>query len=412
MSRRRAWIATWLSALAVATGCTTAQAGSDGPIELEFFQFKPEAIETFNGIIADFHEQHPNIRVQQNPVPESETAIRIRMVREDVPDVMSLNGNYTFGELATAGVFHDFSQDPVLEGVTPTILDILNDLGTFAEGEVNGVPFANNADVVIYNRDLFEEHGIEPPTTWDEMVTVLQTLQDAGVQPIYGTLQDAWTSLPAWNALAANVAPEDFFDRLRADRASFRENHAEVAERLKTLFDYAQDTKFARDYNAGNQAFATGESAMLLQGIWAIPAIRGFEPDFELGVFALPADDPQQTRLVSGVDVTLTMGRSSAHPEEAMTFIEYLMSPEVVTRYAREQSAYPTLEGAVTEDPVLEDLLPYFEQERLTGFPDHQVPPSIALPDVTQGFLTSGDSAGYLETLDSEWDKVAARQSS
>jgi raffinose/stachyose/melibiose transport system substrate-binding protein len=409
MSRRA--IAMWLSALAVATGCGTAQAGSRGPVELEFFQFKAEAIGTFDEIIADFNEQHPNIRVQQNPVPESETAIRIRMVREDVPDVMSLNGNYTFGELASAGVFHDFSQEPVLEGVTPAILDILNDLGTYNDGEVNGVPFASNADVVIYNRDIFEQQGVEPPTTWDEMATLLQTLQDAGVQPVYGTLQDSWTSLPAWNALAANVAPDDFFDQLRADRASFREAHAEVAERLKTLFDYAQDTKLARTYEVGNEAFASGESAMLLQGIWALPAIRSFEPDFEVGVFALPADDGQETALVSGVDVALTMGRNSAHPEEAMTFIEYLMSPEVVRRYTEEQSAYPTLDGVVTEDPVLEDLVPYFEQERLTGFPDHQVPPSIALPDLNQGFLTSGDVEGYLETLDSEWDKVAARQS-
>jgi ABC-type glycerol-3-phosphate transport system substrate-binding protein len=76
-----------------------------------------------------FNEQHPDISVQQNPVPQSETAIRIRMVREDVPDMMSLNGNYTFGELAGAGVFHDFSQEPVLEDVTPAILDILNDWG-------------------------------------------------------------------------------------------------------------------------------------------------------------------------------------------------------------------------------------------------------------------------------------------
>jgi raffinose/stachyose/melibiose transport system substrate-binding protein len=299
----------------------------------------------------------------------------------------------------------------VLQEVNPAILEILTDLGTYAEGEVNGVPFANNADGVIYNKDLFAEHGVEPPQTWSEMVDALNTFQAAGVQPVFATLQDAWTSLPAWNALASNLAPEDFFTQLREDRASFGDAYPPVAERLKTLFDYAQDTKFARNYETGNQAFAQGESAMLLQGSWAIPVIRGFEPDFEIGTFALPANEADQTRLVSGVDVALTIGRNSAHPEEALQFIEYLLSPEVQARYTAEQSAVPILDGLEIEEPALAELEPYFEQERIVGFSDHQVPPSIPLDAINQAFLTSGDVNAYLQTLDREWDKVARRQS-
>lgn len=411
MSHRTAGLTAGLVLLLATAGCGVAQGSADGPVELEFFQFKSEAIGTFDAIVADFNESHPDIRVEQNPVPESDTAIRVRMVREDVPDVMALNGNYTFGELSTAGVFYDFSQEEVLQEVNPAILEILTDLGTYAEGEVNGVPFANNADGVIYNKDLFAEHGVEPPQTWSEMVDALNTFQAAGVQPVFATLQDAWTSLPAWNALASNLPPEDFFTQLRDDRTSFGDAYPPVAERLKTLFDYAQDTKFARNYETGNQAFAQGESAMLLQGSWAIPVIRGFEPDFEIGTFALPADGADQTRLVSGVDVALTIGRNSAHPEEALQFIEYLLSPEVQARYTAEQSAVPILDGLEIEEPALAELEPYFEQERIVGFSDHQVPPSIPLDAINQAFLTNGDIDAYLQTLDREWEKVARRQS-
>jgi raffinose/stachyose/melibiose transport system substrate-binding protein len=406
--RRGTWFAVAFIVLLM-TGCATAQ-GSSEPVELEFFQFKGEAIQTFDRIVADFNAAHPDIRVIHNPVPEADTAIRVRLVREDVPDVMTLNGNFTFGELASAGVFHDFSGDPVVEEVSPAIQQILNDLGTYEDGEINGLPFANNADAVIYNKDLFAEHGVSPPTTWDEMLDAIQTFEDAGVLPIYGTLQDAWTSLPAWNALASNLPPDDFFTLLRDDQASFQDDYVEVADRMQALFEHAQDTKFERNYDAGNQAFAQGESAMYLQGIWAIPVIRGFEPDFEIGTFAYPTDDPESTELVSGVDVAVTMGREPAHPEEVMEFISYLMSPEVMKGYTEEQSAIPTLRELQSEEPALEGVVGFFEQERVTGFTDHQVPPSIPLPEINQQFLISGDRETYLRTLDEEWDKVARRQ--
>jgi raffinose/stachyose/melibiose transport system substrate-binding protein len=396
---------------AVVAGCGTDAQGAEGPVVLEFFQFKPEAVESFDRIIEEFNAEHPGIRVQQNHVPDADTALRVRLVREDVPDVMTLNAGTTFGELATAGVFHDFSDDPVLDGVTPAIVDILTDLGTPEPGQVNGVPFANNASAVIYNVDLFDEHGVEVPRTWDELLAAVDALEAAGVLPFYQTLGDAWTSLPAWNGLAGNLPPEDFWEQLRADETSFAQGHELVADRLYELFERGQGDRFSTTYDAGNQAFARGESAMYLQGIWALPAIRSFEPDSELGTFAMPADDADETVLVSGVDVALTMPIEPEHPDETMTFIEYLMRPEVVEEYAAEQSAIPVLEGTEPSDPALEGVAPYFDEGRLVGFPDHQVPATIPLDSILQQFLIDGDKANLLGTLDDEWDKVARRRS-
>lgn len=52
-------------------------------------------------------------------MPDADTAIRTRLVRNDVPDVMTLNGNFTFGDLSKAGIFYDFSDEPVLDEVIP-----------------------------------------------------------------------------------------------------------------------------------------------------------------------------------------------------------------------------------------------------------------------------------------------------
>jgi raffinose/stachyose/melibiose transport system substrate-binding protein len=121
-------------------------------------------------------------------------------------------------------------------------------------------------------------------------------------------------------------------------------------------------------------------------------------------------DTPADTRLVSGVDVAVTMGRDPGKKKESLEFINYLMRREVVEAYAGEQSAVPTLKGTVPKDPALAELVPYFEQGRLVGFSDHHIPPAIPLAPISQQYLIDGDQAAYLKTLDSEWNKVARRR--
>jgi raffinose/stachyose/melibiose transport system substrate-binding protein len=393
------------------TGCgVIGSDDSDGRVALDFFQFKPEAIETFNKIIADFEREHPNIRVRQNHVPNADTALRTRLVRNDIPDVLVVNANATYGELASAKVFYNFADDPLADTVTPAILDIVKDLGTGGEGELNALPFANNADGVIYNRDLFAKHGVAEPKTWNDLVAAANTFKAAGVVPVYATLKEAWTTLPAFNAISATLPPPDFFDRREEGKTTFAAAYPPVAQRFKQLFDFAQPDKLSRGYNDGNQAFAKGEAAMYLQGSWAIPTIRSFKPTFEIGSFALPVDNPADTKLVSGVDVAVAMPRKPSKKAESLEFVRYLMRPEVIEAYAEEQSAIPTLKGTQPKDPALAALVPYFTEGRLVGFTDHHIPPAIPLQQISQQFLIDGDQAAFLRSLDREWNKFARRR--
>ena len=61
------------------------------------------------------------------------------------------------------------------------------------------------------------------------------------------------------------------------------------------------------------------------------------------------------------------------------------------------------------DDPTLQSVKPYFDDEKITGFIDHQIPPSIPLAAIIQQFLFDGDADAALQTLDNEWAKVAAR---
>ena len=79
---------------------------------------------------------------------------------------------------------------------------------------------------------------------------------------------------------------------------SFREL-TPVFEKMWQVYQYGNEDKAALGYNDGNQGFAQGKGAMYWHGTYAIPAIRSYNPDINLGTFATPADDAADTKLVS-----------------------------------------------------------------------------------------------------------------
>ena len=397
-------------------GCSSSD---DGVVTLDFFQFKPEAVKDFAAIIDDFEAKNPDIRVVQNAVPDPDTAIRTLLVKNKVPDVLTLNVSGNFAELARACVFADLSGEASADTVNPAVQKIVQDLGSCDQGdgaEVNALPFASNASGIIYNPAIFAENGVEVPTTWDELIAAAQTFQQNGVTPFYCTMKDAWTAGPAFVNLGGALMPEGFFDDLRAegsdlDTVSFSKDFGDAMEKEVELYSYCQDDFASRDYNAGNAAFAAGESAMYLQGSYAIPAIRATNPDAQIATFPYPVtDDADKRVVVSGVDVGLSIGRDTPHRAEAQRFVDYLMSPDVVQAYSEAQSTFSPLKNAVpNSDPALAGLEPYFTDGRIIGFIDHQVPASIPLVNLLQTLVLTGNTERFLSDLDSEWSKVAAR---
>lgn len=404
--------------LALALSLSGCGPANDGRVKLDFFQFKPEAVAQFTKIVTDFEAANPNIDVVINNVPDPDTAIRTLLVKDKTPDVMTLNGNGNFGDLAKACVFADLSEMPSAARVIPSVQNILNGLGTCHGNETNGLPFANNASGVLYNPEIFAKYGVDVPQTWDELIAAADKFKANGVNPFYMTLKDAWTVLPSYVNLAGNLMPADFFDDVRSagwtadsGRYSFEKSGGEAATKLSKLFSYAQPGAESAGYNDGNAAFGAGKSAMYLQGSFAIPAIRASNPDAKIKSFPYPTtNDPAKNTLVSGVDVALAIGKDTKHPAEAKKFVDYLMSPAVLDYYAAAQSSLtPVTDATASTDPALAGMQGFFNDGRIIGYFDHHVPPSIPLAPLLQEFVLDGKQSDFLSRMDHEFEKVAAR---
>lgn len=408
-----------LMAAALAVTMSGCSAGPSDVVTLNFFQFKPEAVKNFAEIVTGFEAQNPGIRVIQNSVPDPDTAIRTLLVKNKVPDVLTLNVNGNYGELARACIFANLADQPIADAVNPAVQKIVQDLGSCAadgDGAVNALPFASNASGILYNPEIFKANGVAVPTTWDELIAAADTFKANGVDPFFCTMKDAWTAGPAFVNLGGTLAPTGFFDDLRAegsklDSVSFTKNFKEAMAKEVTLYSYCQSNFASRDYNAGNKAFAEGQSAMYLQGSYAIPAIRANNADAPIGSFPYPVtNNPDDRVVVSGVDVGIMIGRDTPHRAEAQKFVDYMMSPEIVQAYTVAQSTFSPLKDAQPNtDTALAGLEPYFTKGKIIGFIDHQIPASIPLVNLLQSMVITGNSKTFLRSLDSEWSKVAAR---
>ncbi|MEG7335967.1 ABC transporter substrate-binding protein [Bacillus sp. 0102A] len=383
---------------------------SDGEVNLELFSNKPENISIYNKLIEKFEQQHPDINVELYAPPSAETVLRTRLVKEDMPDILSIAGSALYGELADAGMLKDYSGTEMLEIVQPSYVDMINQLVPGNKEGTYGIPYATNANAVIYNKELMDELGLQVPKTWDEFIEALETAEEEGVTPIYFTLKDAWTGMIPWNAVAGVLQPNNFAGKKSSGEASFQKDYQEVTDKMLQLMEYGLNDNFQYGYNDGNNAFANGEALFYFQGNWAIPELKKVNPDVELGTFAMPVtNDPEKNDLVSGIDVMLTALKDSEYPEEARKFIEFLAQEENAKSYIEEQYAFSAFKGVKQEDEILSGLQEKIANDEITSFPDHYYPSGMQAANLIQSFFIEKNKEAFLKKMDREWEKVENR---
>ncbi len=214
-----------MCAIAVGFGLAGCGSSTAGTVTLDFFQFKSEAADQFKSMVADFEKQNPTIKVNINNSANAQTDLRTRFVKNRVPDVITFNGDISFGNFAASGVFYDFTDEPIVDTLNPGMVQIAKNLVQTTDSSkkrLYGLPFAGNASGYIYNKALFRKVGLDPenpPTTWSEFTDMLNTFKDAGINPLQGSVADAWTT--------RHRSPPDRHagSRIEVHRAQARQDH-------------------------------------------------------------------------------------------------------------------------------------------------------------------------------------------
>ena len=220
--------------VALTMGVAAACSGNDGKTTITFFQFKPEAQQYFQQLAKSFEKTHPKIKVVVDNPADPETALRTRLVKNDPPDVMTLNANGTFGEFATAKIFKDFSSDPVLQDVNPAYLTILRGVGSRRRSTRSmGCRSPRTPAGCSTTSSCSRKYHVAVPRTFDQLVAAAKTFKAHQITPFYGMLKDAWTAQSPLAPLSAQLQPENFFIDRFQDKTTFAKGLGQHRDRAR-----------------------------------------------------------------------------------------------------------------------------------------------------------------------------------
>ena len=388
------------------TGCEGER--SDGRTEVEFVSYKREAVSIFEALMAEFNETNDHIYLNFTSPNDAVTIMKTRFVREDYPDVVAIGGDASYADFVDSDILADVSGYPGMEKVQPAYQEIMKSVTYVPMDGIYGVPYIANAAGMLYNKDMFAEKGWDLPETWDEFIDLCEKIKAEGeVLPLYLGFLDTWTILSPWNSMLVELVPSDHIRKVNAGEATFADYYREPAEKLLKLLDYAEDGPMAYSYEDACTAFARGQSAMFPCGSFAVPQILSANPEMNIGLFAMPAsDDPDDRIVVSGVDLCWNMTVANEdHREQIYEVIDFLNEPENLQTYCDDQKAIPCIEGDFRLDPLFDDIQSFLDEGKVIDYPDHSYPSGMACDAQLQAFLLDGNVDAFLENWDNLWQR-------
>lgn len=408
MARKKMAILGILLGTTAFIGC--GQEISNNVIEVEMVSYKPEAVAAFEEIQKKFNESHDNIHLTINSPNEAMTILKTRFIKEDYPDIVAIGGDVNYSNFLDADLFMDVSDFEGVKNIKQSYLDMEKELEFTPHEGIYGLPYAANAAGILYNEDMFVEHGWEIPETWDEFIALCDTIEEEGIVPIYLGFKDTWTCLAPWNALAVGLTDSDVYNQVNKGNTTFEKEYKEVAEKMKMLLNYAEPNPYAYSYNDACTAFARGEAAMYTIGSYAVPQIKSVNPDMNINSFAFPANESKEDNVLnSGIDLNFAVMKESSEKKEAIyEVLSFLYEDEIIQIYLDDQGGITCKEGNFKVPNEIGSMREYIEAGKVADFHDHHYPSEMSVDALIQTFLMDESDEAvetFLKRFDSEWER-------
>ncbi|MFC5468504.1 ABC transporter substrate-binding protein [Cohnella suwonensis] len=393
-------------------GANNAERTSPDAVTLRMVHwFGTEAGPVVSEINERFHREYPNISVEVEyaPVDQYQSIIRSRFVAGGAPDLLGVFPGKWQEPFAEAGFLMDLSGSDWADRLKP---DARNTMTT--GGKLYAMPVNRNAIGVLYDKGFFERTGLDIPRTWNEFLSLCETIKRKGRVPIALGLKDQWVTQIIPYAMAPSAIYRDHPDfdaRMYAGKASFSDSPWRAM-----LEDYARLEKngyfnegfLGTTYDQMVQMLATGKAAMMVMGNWSLGPILLTNPNAEIGMFPLPYGDADKPYWVSsGVSIGIGVSRTTPYPEEAKKYLAFWSRPEVNTLFlegTKSFSVYRDVNPAL--DPALAEIEPAIRAGTYP-FLDQNWPPGMQdkLFQVLQNWMAGGGKYSVGKAL-SELDKT------
>ncbi len=326
--------------------------------EISFWSWRQEDREEYQRYIDMFQEEHPDITVNFEAFEASNyaTILSTALAGDEGPDTMMVRAYGAFESVAEPGYLMPLGDEVPALSEFPEAAVQAETLRS--DGNVYAVPFASQTMLVMYNKDIFADLGLEEPQTWDELVEVGQALEENGMFGFANGTATAWQNETIVFALGASIIGQDFYQDLKNGEATFEDpRFVEALTRLDEIKEYFPDSFTGIDYASSQQLFTSGLAGMFAGGSFEIANFMSQNPDLNIGVFPAPVAEEGDQPLVSVFyDGGYAVNAQTEHPEAATEFMNFLASQEFAQEFANGLGNVSPVPGVEFESELLGEV--------------------------------------------------------
>lgn len=331
-------------------GDTSQASGEKVDLKMIFWDSNQES--GLNAMAEGFMKQNENVSVKVEIVPWDEYWTKLQAAAQggDLPDVVVMHPDQV-ETYASGGILMDLTD--ILDGETANRENypdfVVADFNV--DGKDYGIPKDIGTLALYYNKDLFDDAGVEYPTndwTWDDLTAAAEKLtnKDAG---IYGLNADNNGQNFYWNLIWQNGG-----DVLSEDGKTCTFDSAETIEAMQYAVSFVEKEYSPTPAQFANltadEYFESGKSAMTFAGSWMLTEYQNVD-ELNFDVVELPMGK-ERASICSGM--AFSVSANTKHPEEAKKLAEYLGSEEAQLIQAESGVAIPAYSG--TQQPWIDQF--------------------------------------------------------
>lgn len=281
-------------------------------------------------IVAAYREKNPDvsIEVQATGWEEYWTKLEGAATSNTMPDIFWMHSNQMF-KYADNGILADCSD--IIKESDYSEIAVENAKGS--DGKIYGVPKDKDTIALLYNKELFDQAGVEYPTenwTWDDLENASAQIHEKTGK--YGYMAYSHDQIGYWNFVYQNggtILNEDGTEAKYTDKAT-----ADAIEYYVNLQKNDWCPTQAQFANTGpSELLFSGEGAMYYVGNWELANLCNTYADMngKWDVAVLPkCPNPENGdgRAVISNSVSYATAAQGKNKELAMDFLAFLGSEE------------------------------------------------------------------------------------
>ncbi|WP_287714032.1 ABC transporter substrate-binding protein [Blautia sp.] len=247
------------------------------------------AAEYYDYLFTEFQktEEGKNVEFKFEEIPTTDAynqKIKLLISSGDLPDIVFNGGNNIINLAVESGKVQDltsyFEEDPEWKAQFDESSLEFNSV----DGKIYGVPVSKEISYIYYNKDLFEQAGLEAPDvayeTWDDFFKACDTLKEKGITPLgMDTADLGWLTNLWYSGLigTAGDTGNEFMNAMYPTDYNTPEVEKATTDLQKMLAEYTTADAVGGKYDTMATHFFNSEVAMFPNGPWMIPDIRSEE---------------------------------------------------------------------------------------------------------------------------------------